>query len=113
MFTPGTCVCVESLQVCLTLCDPMNCSLPGSSVHGILQSRILDWVAMPTSRGSSQPRDQTHISCVSCFADGVFTVNTTREALKSGIYSYRFIHTSLSLSFASFLDLVLELSMFH
>ena len=42
-------------QLCLTLCDPMDCSPPGSSVHGILQSRILEWVAMPFSRGSSSP----------------------------------------------------------
>ena len=44
-------------QSCLTLCDPMNYSPPGSSVHGILQARILEWVAIPFSRGSSQPRD--------------------------------------------------------
>ena len=44
------------LQLCLTLCDPMDCSLPGFSVHGILQARILEWVAFPSSRGSSQPR---------------------------------------------------------
>ena len=50
------------LQLCLTLCDPMDCSPPGSSVHGILQARILEWVAMPSSRGSSQPRDQTCVS---------------------------------------------------
>ena len=43
----------QSLQWCLTLCDPMDCSLPGSSVHGILQARILDWVAIPSSRGSN------------------------------------------------------------
>ena len=47
----------KSLQSCLILSDPMDCSLPGSSVHGILQARILEWVAMPSSRGSSQPRD--------------------------------------------------------
>ena len=47
--------CVQSLQSCLTLGDPMDCSPPGSSVHGILQARILEWVAMPSSRGSSQP----------------------------------------------------------
>ena len=45
------------IQLCPTLCDPMDCSLPGSFVHGILQARILKWVAMPSSRGSSQPRD--------------------------------------------------------
>ena len=51
-------------QLCPTLCDPMDCSLPGSSVHGILLARILEWVAMPSSRGSSQPRDQTGVSCI-------------------------------------------------
>ena len=56
----------KSLQSCLTLCDPMDRSLPGSSVHGILQARILEWGAVPFSRGSSQPRDRTRISCVFC-----------------------------------------------
>ena len=49
-----------------SLCDPMDCSLLDSSVHGTLQARILEWVATYSSRGSSQPRDQTHISYVSC-----------------------------------------------
>ena len=53
------CARPESLQLCLTLCDPLDCSPPGSSVHGILQARILEWVAMPSSRGSSQTKDQT------------------------------------------------------
>ena len=48
-------------QLCLTLCDPMDCSPPGSSVRGVLQARVLEWVAMSFSRGSSQPRDQTHV----------------------------------------------------
>ena len=56
----------KSLQSCLTLCNPMDCSQPGSSVHGILQARILEWVAMPSSRGYCQPRDQTQVSYVSC-----------------------------------------------
>ena len=60
------CVYAKSLQSCLTLCNPMACSPPGSSVHGILQASIMEWVAMPSSRGSSQPRDQTHVSYVSC-----------------------------------------------
>ena len=59
------CMHAKSLQLRLTLCDPMDCSLPGSSVHGILQVRILEWVAMPSSRGSSQPKDQTHVSYIS------------------------------------------------
>ena len=58
-------------QSCPTLCDPMDCSPPGSSVHGILQARILEQVAMPSSRGSSQPRDQTQVSCT---AGGFFTI---------------------------------------
>ena len=45
------CVCIKSFQLCLTFCDPMDCSLPGSFVNGILQARILEWVAMPSSRG--------------------------------------------------------------
>ena len=59
------CVCVLVAQSCLTLCDPMYCSLPGSSVHGILQARILEWVAIPFCRRSSQPRDRTWVSCIS------------------------------------------------
>ena len=54
----------QSLQLCLTLCDPMDCSLPGSSVHRILQARRLERVAMPSSRGPSRPRDQTHVSYI-------------------------------------------------
>ena len=49
-------------QSCLTLCDPVDCSLPVSSVHGIFQARVLEWVAISFSRGSSQPRDQTWVS---------------------------------------------------
>ena len=49
-------------QLCPTLCDSMDYSPPGSSVHGILQPRIVEWVAIPFSRGSSQPRDQTQVS---------------------------------------------------
>ena len=53
---------VKSLQLCPTLWNPLDCSLPGSSVHGILQARILECIAMPSSRGSSRPRDWTHAS---------------------------------------------------
>ena len=57
---------VESLvaKSCLTLCNPMDCSLPGSSVHGILQARVLEWGAIPFFRGSSWPRDRTRVSCI-------------------------------------------------
>ena len=60
-------LCAKLLQLCTSFWDPMDCSPPGSSVHGILQARILEWVAMPSSRGSSQPRDGTFCSRdVSC-----------------------------------------------
>ena len=70
-----------------TLCDPMECSLPGSSVHGILQARILEWVAIPFSRGSSQPRDPTQFSCIAEVKSphfknqysGVFSIHVKNE----------------------------------
>ena len=67
----------KSLQLCPTLCELVDCSPPGSSVHGILQARILEWIAMPSSRGPSQPRDRTCISCVSCLAGMFFTTSAT------------------------------------
>ena len=57
----------------------MDCSLPGSSVHGIFQARVLEWIAISFSRGSSQPRDQTRVSCI---VDRCFTIWATREVLK-------------------------------
>ena len=71
-----TFVCVLVAQLCPTLCNPMDCSPLGFSVHGILQARILEWVAMP-SGGSSQPKDQTQVFHI---ADGFFTIWATREA---------------------------------
>ena len=62
--TVCVCVCLVA-QSCLTSCIPMDCSPPGSSVHGGLQARTLEWVAMPSSRGSSLPRDRTWVSCIS------------------------------------------------
>ena len=67
----------EVAQSCLTLCDPVDCSLPGSSIHGILQARILEWVAISFSRGSSRPRDWTQVSCI---VGRCFNLWTTREA---------------------------------
>ena len=56
-------MCALVAQSCLILCDPMDCSPLGSSVHGVLQARIVEWVDMPSSKGSSQPRDWTLVSC--------------------------------------------------
>ena len=68
--TYEVCACMLSR---LSLCNPKNYSLLGSSVHRIFQARMLEWVAMPASRGLSQPRDGTHISWDSCIAGGFFT----------------------------------------
>ena len=75
--TVGEGVKVKVLVVpwCSTFCNPMNCSPSGSSAHGILQARILEWVAISFSRGSFWPRDQTLVSCI---AGGFFTVWATR-----------------------------------
>ena len=73
------CACVYVCRAVLShfwLCDPMDCILPGSSVHGDFQARILEWVVMPSSRGSSQARDQTQVSCI---VGGFFTIWATRE----------------------------------
>ena len=67
-------------QLCSTLCDPMDSSPPGSSAHDILQARILVWVAISSSRGSSQPRDWTCISCVSCFGRWILYHCVSQEA---------------------------------
>ena len=70
----------EVAQSCPTLCDPMDCSPPGSSIHGILQARLLEWVAISFSRGSSQPRYRTQVSHI---AGRCFNLWATREALFS------------------------------
>ena len=67
----------EVAQLCLTLCDPVDCSPPGSSIHGILQARILERVAISFSRGSSRPRDWTQVSSI---AGRWFNLWATREA---------------------------------
>ena len=63
-FTAETPKKTEFTQLCLTLCDPMDCSLRGSSIHGVFQARVLEWVANSFFVGSSQPRDRTQVSCI-------------------------------------------------
>ena len=98
-------VCVRDLS-CLTLCNPMDCSLPGSSVHGSFKARILEWVAISYSRGSSQPSDRTHVYYVGilhwqvdslplhhlgsptyCFDDQAKAVTAQLEVLINLLYS--------------------------
>ena len=80
VLTQYACMHAQSLQFCPTLCNPMDCSPPGSSVHGIFQARILGWDAMPSARGSSQPRDWTCISYIASIAGRFFTYCHTWEA---------------------------------
>ena len=80
----------KSLQLCPTLCNPMDRSPPSSPVHGALQARMLEWVTMPSSRGSSQIRDKTRVSYVSCIGRWVLTTHTTWEAPLSILFSFKY-----------------------
>ena len=82
------CVYAKSLQLCLTLCDPMDCSPPGSSVHGILQARILEWVAMSSSRESSRPRDQSHDYCLLHWQVGSSPLAPPGKPYLNPVFSY-------------------------
>ena len=74
------CLLAKSLQLRPALCDPVDCSPPGSSVQGIVQARILEWVAMPSSRGFSDPGIKPGSPTSPALAGGFFTTNTTWEA---------------------------------
>jgi len=73
--------CVVCPQSCLTCCNPVDCSPPGFSVHGILQARTVEWVAISFSRGFSQCRDWTCVSYISCLGRQILNYGTTWEAL--------------------------------
>ena len=83
----------EVSQSCPTLCDPMDCSLSGSSIHGILLARVLEWVAISFSRGFSQPRDRTQVSCT---AGRRFAILSQTPYSYINVTSYLF-HSSLLL----------------
>ena len=76
-------------QLCLILCDPMDCSPPSSTVHGMFQARILEWVVTSFSRGPSQSRDQTQVSCISCTGRQILyhcaTCQATRWDLQNSV----------------------------
>ena len=91
-------LCAKSLQSCLTLCHPMDCSPPASTAHGILQARILEWIVMPSSRGSFRPRDQTGISYVSCIvrqAGRLFAKSTNWETISKYLLTCDIVHVVL------------------
>ena len=81
------CACSVS-QSCLTLCNPMDCSPPGSSVNGIFQARILEQVAISSSRGFSRPKDGIHVSCVSCIGRQILYLWAAWETPFFYIHSY-------------------------
>ena len=93
-----TCVCAQLLHLCPTLWDPMDCSPPGSSVHGILQARILEWIAMPSSRGPSQPRDRTQLSCLtdSLLAESPRKVTSMVSFNSNSVLQYLFFSDCVS-----------------
>ena len=78
------CVCSVA-HLCPTLCDPMDCSLPGSSIHGNFQARILEWIAISSSRASSGPRDWTLISCVFCIAGRLLNTEPSESGQSQGL----------------------------
>ena len=89
---------VKMAHLCPTLCDPMDCSPPGFSVHGILQARILEWVAIPFSRRSSQPRDWTRIFCIAGRFFTVWDTKGRRNSPQSSLLQYLFLIHTLSVS---------------
>ena len=93
----------EVAQSCVTLCDPVDCSLPSSPIHGILQARILEWVAISFSRGSSLPRDRTRVS----YTGGRrFNFWASREAQDLIKYSYKMIDRLYKICIANFRETV-------
>ena len=83
----------SNAQLCLTRCDLMDCSLPGSSVSGIFQARILPWVAISSSKGTSQTRDWTCISCVFCIVRSILCHGGIWEAcLVQSALTPQFLH---------------------
>ena len=91
-------------QSCPTLCDPMDCSLPSSSVYGILQARVLEWVAIPFFRGYSWPRGWTQVSCIAgrffswvvqhaCFVASVFLVDGVVDRTRGEIWARCILRT--------------------
>ena len=98
----------KSLQVCLTLCDPTDCRPPGSSVQEILQARILEWVAISFSRGSSQPRNQTQVSSI---AVRLYQLSY-KESPHVSILLFKISHLSASMYQCPCSEVILGLSAF-
>ena len=89
---PFACVSAKLLQFCLTLCNPMDCRPPGSPVHGVLQARILEWVAMPSSRGPSRPRIKPAFLASPALVGLFSTTSATRETPGTPFRSYKVLN---------------------
>ena len=108
MLLTTCCAVFKSLQLCLTFWDPVDCSLPGSSVHGILQARILEWVSMPFSRPFFRTRDEPVFFMSPALTGGFFTISATWDTDTQILVCMKKIHIffwstmkSLSVSFNS------------
>ena len=92
-----SCVHAKLLQSCLRLCDPVDYSLPASSIHEILQIRVLEWIAMPT-RGSSQHRDETCLSYVFCLGKCIILTFTLRLTYPCHLKNYPFFFSVIPIN---------------
>ena len=90
-----TCMCAKSLRLCLTLYDSIDFSLPGSSLHGILQARILEWTAVPSTRGSSQSRVQTRILPLLLWQAGSLPLSPPGKPEHAHTWTYLHIHWNI------------------
>ena len=100
--------CVLVTQPCLTLCNPMDCSPPGSSVHGIFQARLLEWVTISSSRVSSQPRDQTWVSCIELN----MPANFENSAVATGLEKVSF-HANPKVAMSKNVQITTQLYLYH
>ena len=98
MGTPAACMRAQSLQLCPTLCDPMDYSPSGSSVHGILQARILEWIAMPSSRDFPEPGIKPMFLMSLALVGVLFTTFTTWEAQEVPEWGFSMLYISVSTS---------------
>ena len=105
-YTYMECMHAKSLQSCPTLWDRRACSLSDSSAHGILQARMLEWVAMTSSRESYQPRHGTHISYISCIIGRFFTTSAAWEAHIYGVDIHKSINEIILVCLAFFYFLI-------
>ena len=107
------CVCMCSVvQSCPTLCGPMDCSLSGSFVHGIFQARILEWIAISSSKKSSGARDETLVSCISCIDRQILYHWATWEALCK-CYRNQLIFLFFFLHIYTFQKLFFSIMVYH